>query len=135
MERIPQPELATLHKRLTDDDLRELLAMRGTLLRESMAYDLIRQMAQCLKPITDGPGSGGVPIVHKGEVVGYTRPTPGELFRLQQAIAGFDPNEFGSVLKPNRNEERIGENLMADPNINPETLRKVLGKAAATDDE
>ncbi len=91
-----QPEkldLDALALQLSVDDVKYLLSVKGRLIKERMALGVLRAMEDCLDPKI------GVDVTFNGEVTGHRRASPGEVFRIQQALAKFDPADFNSILQ------------------------------------
>jgi len=89
----PAPiDLDSLAATLTDDDVRYLLSVKGRLLKERCAFKVLSAMEDCLDPKI------GVDVTYNGEVTGHRRASPGEVFRIQQALAKFNPADINTIL-------------------------------------
>lgn len=120
MAKKPALDIEALSKQLTDADVSALLKLRTTLRKERMAWLLIGQMEYALEH--------GVDVVHEGEVSCQKRATPGELFRIRQALDAFDPSDLSTAFK--NDSKSIADGLSADPHSDLETLRSL-----ATEDQ
>lgn len=90
----PQPiDLDALALQLTDDDMKYLLSLKGRLIKERASLKYILALEACMDPAI------GVDVTFNGEVTSHRRPSPGELFRIQQAFAKFNPADFNSVFQ------------------------------------
>lgn len=125
----PTPiDVEKLHAVITDEQIKELLRLRGSMLKERMGMSLLLQMERYL----DAPPNGGVDVIHQGEVTGKREPTPGETFRIRQALDAFDPSDFKSITKAQSNQS-IADNVRDDANLDPDALSRATGGGA--DDE
>lgn len=88
-----KPDLDALALSLTEDDVRYLLSVKGRMMKERCAFKVFRAMEDCLDPAI------GVDVTFNGEVTGHRRASPGEVFRIQQALAKFDPADFNTLLQ------------------------------------
>lgn len=94
LKKPPQPiDLDALALQLSDDDVKYLLSVKGRLIKERMALGVLRAMEDCLDPKI------GVDVTFNGEVTGHRRASPGEVFRIQQSLAKFNPADFNSILQ------------------------------------
>ena len=84
-------DLDALATQLTDDDVKYILSVKGRLIKERSALKIILAMEDCLDPKI------GVDVTFNGEVTGHRRASPGEIFRIQQAFAKFNPADFNTI--------------------------------------
>lgn len=118
-----QPEkidLDVLHTKLTDADIEYLLKLRLTMRKQRMGWALVNRMEEALVD--------GVDVVHEGEVTCQKRATPGELFRIRQALDAFNPADINSAFK--NDNKTIADGLSDDPHTDLESLRQL-----ATEDQ
>lgn len=121
MAKKPAPiDLDALHEQLTDKDITYLLSLRRAMTKDRMGWALMKAMESALVD--------GVDVVHMGEVTAKKRPTPGELFRIRQALDAFDPSDINTAFK--NDNKSIADGLASDPDMDIETLRTL-----ATEDQ
>lgn len=120
MAKKPALDLDVLHTKLTDADILYLLKLRTSLRKERMAMLMVDKMEYALEH--------GVDVVHEGQVSCQKRATPGELFRIRQALDAFDPADLRTAFR--NDNGTIAKGLSDDPHTDLESLR-----ALATEDQ
>lgn len=107
-------ELDAIHDRLSDADVIALLERRGRLIKERMALKIINKMERFL--------DHGVETSSRGEIIRIAA-SPNEVFRIQQTMANFKPEDFASILRSaSVSDQQIGESLQLDNNLSAEAL-------------
>jgi len=107
-------DLDILSEQLTDGDINYLLKLRTKMFKERMAWKILQEMERQFDV--------GVDIVFNGEVTEKRRPTPGELFRIRQALDAFNPADINTAFRSDA--KTIASELSADPDADIETLRR-----------
>jgi hypothetical protein len=108
-------DLDVLHDKLSDDDLTYLLKLRTSKFKERMAWKLLLKLESDLDV--------GVDIVHQGDVTGTRRATPGETFRIRQALDAFNPADISTAFR--NDNKTIAAGMTTDPDADLETLRQL----------
>ena len=123
MAKKPALDLDVLHTKLTDADIEYLLKLRLTMRKQRMGWALVNNMEYAL--------TVGVDVVYDGAVTCQKRATPGELFRIRQALDAFNPADINSAFK--NDNKTIADGLSDDPHTDLESLRQLATEDQSVD--